>query len=210
MCTKCGSGQLWKNFTNFWTASFFSNACSTLRLSLSWAKQTAIESNAVTDQTSFSRRFRYTSKPPWALNCSLELRDAWAISHSRGNAYCFKGESDMIKCIKCGMIPFSAACSCLLLLILHRLNSAWRTFKPKGGKKKRKEIDGEHQNLLSVKFNNLICWQNLDKRNIHCWETTYNMLLHRGISYICEAKVLIKLQLMSYGVSFHSKKAYFA
>lgn len=73
----------------------------------------------------------------------------------------------MIKCIKCGMIPFSAACSCLLLLILHRLNSAWRTFKPKG-EKKRKEIDGEHQNLLSVKFNNLIRWQNLDKRSIHC------------------------------------------
>jgi len=124
MCTNCCSGQHWKNFTNFWTASFFSNACSTLRLSLSWAKQTAIESNAVTDQTVSSSRLKYTSNPPWALNCSLELRDAWAMSHSRGNAWGFKGESDIIKFIKCGMIPFSAACSCLLLFILQRLKSA--------------------------------------------------------------------------------------
>ena len=131
MCTKCCSGQRWKNFTNFWTASFFNNACSTFLLSLSRAKQTAIESNAVTDQNSSSRRLKYTSNPPWALNCSLELRDAWAISHSKGNAYCFKGESNIINCIKCGIIPFSAACSCLLLFILHRLKSALRTFKGK-------------------------------------------------------------------------------
>ena len=127
--TKCCSGQHWKNLTNFWTASFLSKACSTFRLSLSWAKQTAIESNAVTDQRSSSSRLKYTSNPPWALNCSLELRDAWAISHSRGNAYCFRGESDIIKCIKCGIIPFSAAYSCLLLFILHKLNSALRTCK---------------------------------------------------------------------------------
>ena len=135
MWTKCCSGQHWKNFTNLWTASFFSKACSTLRLSLSWAKQIAIESNAVTDQSSSSSKLKYTSNPPWALNCSLELRDAWAMSHSNGNACCFKGESDMIKFIKCGMIPFSAACSCLLLFILHKLNSALRTFRKEHKKK---------------------------------------------------------------------------
>lgn len=37
----------------------------------------------------------------------------------------------MIKFIKCGMIPFSAACSCLLLFILHKLNRALRTFRKK-------------------------------------------------------------------------------
>lgn len=131
MCKKCCSGQHWKNLTNFCTASFFSKACSTFLLSLSWAKHTATESNAVTDQNSSSRRLRYTSSPPCARNCSLELRDAWAISQSKGNAYCLNGESDIINCIKWGIIPFSAACSCLLLLILHRLNSAFRTFKKK-------------------------------------------------------------------------------
>lgn len=129
MCRKNCSGQHWKNLTNFWTASFLSKACSTFLLSLSCAKQTAIESNAVTDQSWSSSKLKYTSIPPWALNCSLELREAWAISHNKGKAYCLSGESDMIKRIKCGIIPFSAACSCLLLLILHRLNSAFRTFK---------------------------------------------------------------------------------
>lgn len=147
ICKKCCSGQHWKNLTNFWTASFFSKACSTFLFSLSWAKHTAMESNAVTDQRLSSRRLRYTSSPPWARNCSLEFRDAWAISHSRGNAYCLKGESDMIKCIRWGIIPFSAACSCLLLLILHRLNSALRTFR-KWKQWDNVDWSGTHQGLF--------------------------------------------------------------
>ena len=96
MCTKCFSGQLWKKLTNFWIASFSSNACSTLwLLSLSCAKQTKIESNAINNQYSSSRKLRYMSRPPWALNCSPEFRDTWAISHRSGNAYCFRGESDI-------------------------------------------------------------------------------------------------------------------
>ena len=125
---KCCSGHDLKKLTNFWTASFLNIACSTFLLSLSCVRHIAIESNAVTDQISSSSRLRYTSNPPWALNSSLELRDACAISQSRGNAYCFKGEPVMTKCIKCGIIPFSAACSCLLLFILQRLNNALRTF----------------------------------------------------------------------------------
>lgn len=146
MCKKNCSGQHWKNLTSFWTASFFNKACSTFLLSLSCAKQTAIESKAVTDQSWSSSKLKYTSIPPWALNCSLELRDACAISHNRGNAYCLSGESDMIKRIKCGMIPFSAACSCLLLLILHRLNSALRTFN------EQKII----QNVSRIKINDIV------------------------------------------------------
>lgn len=129
ICRKCCSGQFSKNLTSFCTASFLSKACSTFLLSLSCAKQTAMESNAVTDQSSSSSRLKYTSKPPWARNCSRELREAWAMSQSKGKAKCFNGESDMINCIKCGMIPFSAACSCLLLLILQRLKSALRTYR---------------------------------------------------------------------------------
>jgi hypothetical protein len=49
--------------------------------------------------------------------------------YSRGNACGFKGESDIIGFIECGIIPFSAACSCLLLFILQRLKTALRTFK---------------------------------------------------------------------------------
>lgn len=145
MCTKYCSGQHWKNFTSFCTASFFSNACSTFLWSLSCAKQTAIESNAVTDHSSSSKRLKYTSNPPWALSCSLELRDAWAMSHSRGNACCFNGESVMIKCIKWGIIPFSAACSCLRLLILQRLNSALSTFQSKNHKQISKCLWAETQ-----------------------------------------------------------------
>lgn len=129
MCVKYCSGQLWKNFTNFWIASFFRRACSTFLWSLSCARQTARESNAVPAQFSSSNRFRYISNPPWALNCSLELRDACAMSHRSGRACCFNGDSDVIKFIKCGMIPFSAACSCLLLFILQRLKSAFNTLK---------------------------------------------------------------------------------
>ena len=125
MCTKCLSGQLWKKLNNFWIVLFSSNTCSTLwLLSLSCAKQTAIEPKAITDQYLSSRKLRYMSRPPWVLNCSPEFRDAWAISHRSGNAYCFREESDMMKIIMCGMIPFSAACYCLLLFILHRLDSA--------------------------------------------------------------------------------------
>lgn len=54
MCRKCCSGQHSKNLTIFCMASFLSKACSTFLLSLSCAKQTAMESNAVTDQSSSS------------------------------------------------------------------------------------------------------------------------------------------------------------
>lgn len=128
MLTKYCSGQFWKYFTNFWIASFLSSACSTFLSSLSCARQTEIESSAVPAQASSSNKLRYTSRPPWARNCSLEFLEACAMSHRRGSAYCFNGESDMMKFIKWGMMPFSAACSCRLLLILHRLNSAFRTW----------------------------------------------------------------------------------
>lgn len=150
MCRKCCSGQHSKNLTIFCMASFLSKACSTFLLSLSCAKQTAMESNAVTDQSSSSSKLRYTSSPPWARSCSLELRDAWAISHRRGNAYCFNGELVMIKCIKCGIIPFSAACSCLLLLILQRLNNAFRTWS----KEKMQETIHEHHASVNLRYHN--------------------------------------------------------
>ena len=40
-----------------------------------------------------------------------------------GRANCFKWESLIIKDWRCGMIPCTAASSCLLLFILHKLNT---------------------------------------------------------------------------------------
>jgi hypothetical protein len=75
------SRQSWKNFTKFWMASFFNSVCSTFLWSLSRAKQTAIESNAVHAHASSSSRFKYTAK---AGHTAAEVSLTWQISSSEG------------------------------------------------------------------------------------------------------------------------------